>query len=277
MTELLAHGVRLIVAYDGTDFCGWQRQPGRRTVQDTLGAAVHALTPHHSRIGGASRTDSGVHARGQVAAFSCDRELPPKAWMHELNAHLPDDVNVQDAEACAPDYEPRHDATGKVYHYLLRVGRVRDPLTRHRAWQVGPPLARPDAPRDLPRPGVRDYLDLQAMAAAARHMVGTHDFRAFQASNDYREQTVRTMRSVRIVPAGDGRDDLLTIEVEGDAFLKNMVRIMAGTLVDVGRRRLRPDDVPSLLTPEAKRGAAGVTAPAHGLTLVRVDLGRAPK
>ncbi|MFW6050221.1 MAG: tRNA pseudouridine(38-40) synthase TruA [Myxococcota bacterium] len=269
----LAHGVRLVVAYDGTDFAGWQRQPGQRTVQSTLGGAVHGVTVHRTRLRGASRTDAGVHALGQVASFACDRELPPDAWIHELNRRLPEDASVAHAEPCAADYDPRHDATGKTYRYLMRVGRVRDPLTRHRAWQVGPQLARRRATR-APFPSTEDYLDVVAMAEAAAALEGAHDFRAFQASNDDREETVRTLHRVDVMPGFGGRRDLLAVEVEGNAFLKNMVRILAGTLLDVGRGKRTPEAISDLLTPQAERGAAGPTAPAHGLTLVQVHLGR---
>lgn len=270
----LPHGLRLIVAYDGTEFAGWQAQPGQRTVQGVLEAAVGAVAERRSRILAASRTDAGVHALGQVAAFACDRALPPTAWVHELNVNLPDDVRVVHVDACAPDYDPRHDAAGKRYRYLFRVGPIRDPVTRHRAWHVGPPLARREPPR-TPFPAATDYLDVGAMERAAARLVGTHDFRAFQASNDYREQTVRTLHEVRVVADPGGQPELLVVEVTGNAFLKNMVRILAGTLLEAGRGRLSPDDVPKLLGPAAKRADAGPTAPAHGLTLMRVLLGRA--
>jgi tRNA pseudouridine38-40 synthase len=275
VTEGLSHGVRLVVAYDGTDFAGWQSQPGQRTVQGTLGAAVQAVTEHRSQVRGVSRTDAGVHALGQVASFDCDVHLPPEAWLHELNAHLPDDVSVQRAETVPAGYDPRHDARRKRYRYLLRVGRRRDPLTRHRAWQLGPSFARPPGlPRDLPFPTARDVLDLDAMAEAGRHLEGHHDFRAFQAANDYRTQTERTLFAVRIVEPAHDRPDLLAIEVEGNAFLKNMVRILTGTLVDVGRHRFTPDHMHALLGAGATRDQAGPTAPAHGLTLMQVMLGR---
>jgi tRNA pseudouridine38-40 synthase len=274
VTKELPHGVRLVVAYDGTAFAGWQRQPGQRTVQSTLGAAVHAVTVHRSRVRGVSRTDAGVHALGQVAAFDCDRELPPEAWLHELNSHLPDDVSVQHVEPCDAGYNPRYHATRKHYRYLMRIGRTRDPLTQRRAWQVGPALAKPGAIRHAPSPAARDYLDVEAMAEAGRRLEGRHDFRAFQASNDHRENTVRTLFAVRVAAGMDGRSDLLGVDVEGDAFLKNMVRILAGTLLDVGRQRLEPSDIPALLANDASRDQSGPTAPAHGLTLMRVELGR---
>jgi tRNA pseudouridine38-40 synthase len=275
VTAELPHGVRLTLAYDGTEFAGWQRQPGQRTVESTVAAAIHAVTPHRSNLRGASRTDAGVHALCQVASFDCDRHLPPDAWLHELNMHLPDDVSVQRVETVAAGYNPRRDAGRKRYRYMLRVGRRRDPLTRHRAWQLGPSFAKPPGlPRDISFPTVRDFLDLDAMVEAGRHLQGRHDFRAFQASNDYRTQTVRTLFAVRILELPYDRPDLLAIEVEGNAFLKNMVRILAGTLVDVGRQHRPPDGMPALLHEGATRDDAGPTAPAHGLTLMDVVLGR---
>ncbi len=266
------HGVLLTVAYDGTDFVGWQRQPGLRTVQSTLGAAVHAVTVRHSRVRGASRTDAGVHAEGQLAAFDSDRLIPPRGWLHALNAHLPDDVVVRHAVACRAGFKPNFHARGKLYRYLLRTAPVRDPLWRRRAWHIGPSLARPDV-----RPEARDeraesWLDVSAMREAARHLLGTHDFRAFRASGDGRQNTVRTLTAVRILPGFAGHPGLMAVEVEGTAFLKQMVRILVGTLLEVGRHKMPPERLVELLGPSADRRRAGPTAPPQGLTLVRVDL-----
>lgn len=266
------HGVRLIVSYDGTDFAGWQSQPGQRTVQGAIEDALRAMDVRHSRVRGCSRTDAGVHALGQVVGFGVERALPERAWTVGLNGHLPDDVVVRAASPCPPSYDPRFDAHRKLYRYLVSIGPTPDPLLRRTAWYVGPRLARRD--RKPRRPIVDDYLDLDAMRDAARRLLGTHDFRAFRSLSDEREITIRTLFDVRVLPGFGGRDDLLAIEVEGDAFLKNMVRILAGTLVDVGRHHFAPEHVDALLGPDGHRTKGGPTAPAHGLCLVHVTLGR---
>lgn len=270
----LPYGVRLLVAYDGTGFSGWQRQPEVRTVQSVLGAAVHRITPHHSRVRGASRTDAGVHAVGQVAAFDCNLEIPPRGWVHALNMELPGDVAVREAAACTAGYKPRFDARAKTYRYEIRTGETRDPLKRNRAWHVGPPLARRDVEASTRSADVHDWLDVGAMGRAAEKLVGTHDFGAFRATGDGRDNTERTLTAVRVRTGWDEDPGRLAVEVEGTAFLKHMVRILVGTLVDVGRHYVRPEDVDEMLRPEARRADAGPTAPAHGLMLMHVELAR---
>jgi tRNA pseudouridine38-40 synthase len=180
-----------------------------------------------------------------------------------LNSHLPDDVAVRDGAACAADYEPRFDALDKTYRYLLHVAEVRNPLLRGRAFQLGRLLR-----------GGRN-LDLDAMRGAAALLQGTHDFRSFRAAADVRDNTVRTLLSVTVEPGHDGDPALWAIEVRGTAFMLNMVRILAGTLIEVGRGKLGVSDVAALLRGERSRADAGMTPPAHGLTRLRVTLGRA--
>ena len=256
-------GVRLTAAYDGAGFAGFAAQPGQRTVQGALSDAASAVSGHAVLVRGCSRTDSGVHAEGQVVAFATARELPPERWVAALNSQLPDDVAVREGVSCAPDYEPRFDAVDKTYRYLLHVGQVRDPLLRGRAFHLGRLLR-----------GGRS-LDLDAMRAGAALLEGTHDFRSFRAAADVRENTVRTLSSLTLEPGHAGDQALWAIEVTGTAFMLNMVRILAGTLVEVGRGKLAVEDVAALLRGEGSRADAGMTAPAHGLTLLRVTLGRA--
>ena len=262
-------GVRLTVAYDGTDFVGWQRQPGHRSVQDTLEDAVEELAGARCELRGASRTDSGVHALGQVAAFDSPREIPPHGWLRGLGGGLPEDVSIVSAEACPVGYDPRHDAKAKTYRYLLHLGQARDPLVRHVSWHLGATRARPLGGKPTEP---EQWLDVPAMREAAAELVGEHDFRAFRSSRDPRVTTVRTLTRVDVIDAFGGRADLLAIEVRGTAFLHNMVRILVGTLVDVGRERMAPADIPALF--DGDRQDAGETAPAHGLCLVEVELGR---
>ena len=191
-----------------------------------------------------------------------------------LNGLLPADVSVRQAHAVDRRYDPRNDARGKLYRYRIFVSATRDPLVRRQEWRIGPQLGRPDIPRTERRDVVEDYLDLERMRAAADHLVGTHDFRAFRSASDDRENTERTMTRIAMVPGFGGREEALAIEVEGTAFMKNMVRILAGTLLDVGRHRISPTQVAALLSPEGRREDGGPTAPAHGLCLERIDLGR---
>jgi tRNA pseudouridine38-40 synthase len=251
-------GVCLKVAYDGSDFSGFQRQPGQRTVQGELERAAPVMTGHAVRMRGAGRTDAGVHARGQVVAFASARNIPPQSFMRGLNQLLPDDIRVQAAWSVAPGYDPRFDSTGKIYRYLLQLGEVQDPLLRLRTWQ----LAKVQT------------LDVPTMRRAARALEGTHDYRAFRSADDTRENTVRTLWSidVRTPYLDDAR--LVCIDVHGNAFMKNMVRILVGTLVGVGRGRISLARVAALLGPQARREDAGQTVPPHGLTLEEVFLGR---
>ncbi len=244
--------VRLVVEYDGSDFAGWQVQPGRRTVQGTLEAAIARLVKSERRIvvAGAGRTDAGVHAEGMVCAFDPPRVLPLTAFVHGLNALLPEDLAVRSAELAPPDFDPRRDARGKTYRYRLWNHPVRSPLRARRCWHVRGPL------------------DLAAMREAAAHLRGTHDFSAFRAQGCEAKTTVRTLRAVEV--RGSGPE--LEIEVEGTAFLRFMVRSIAGTLVDVGQGRIDPARIPEILA-SGDRAQAGRTAPAHGLTLVAVYYG----
>jgi tRNA pseudouridine38-40 synthase len=266
-----AHGVRLVVAYDGTDFAGWQEQPEQRTVQGVLARAVATMAGAEVRVRGASRTDAGVHALGQVAAFDSPRFIDPHGWQRGLNSALPDDVSVKAAAACAPGYEPRFDAVDKLYRYLVQVGQSRDPLMRARAWYLHPGLY---AEKRRGAHTAEEALDLFTMREAALRLVGTHDFAAFRGAGDDRENTTRTLSEVELVPRFGGDATLLAIEVRGTAFMKNMVRILAGTLVEVGRGRTTPEEIEALLAPGVGRTEAGPTAPAHGLTLVEIALGR---
>lgn len=251
-------GVRLVVAYDGTDFHGFQLQNGQRSVQGALEEAIQTMAGHFARVRGAGRTDAGVHALGQVVAFDSTRQISERGWRLGLNTLLPDDVRVQRAEACAPRYNPRFDATGKHYRYIVQWGEAKDPGLRHRAWQLGSPK--------IP--------DLGRMREAARMLTGRHDYRAFRAADDQRVATERTIWSIDVRDHWNDDPTLLAIDVRGSAFMKHMVRILSGTLIDVALGRLPLERVPAMLGPDADRTLAGQTAPAQGLTLISVQLGR---
>lgn len=251
-------GVRLVVAYDGSDFHGFQLQQGQRSVQGVLEEAAQRMTGHPVRVRGAGRTDAGVHALGQVVAFDSARVIPERGWVLGLNCHLPEDVRVQRAERCAAGYNPRFDAAGKHYRYLVQSGEAKNPLLRKRAWQLGN----------------AKELDLGRMRHAAQLLTGTHDYRAFRAADDQRVTTERTLWSIDIRQGLGDDPSLLVIDVRGTAFMKHMVRILSGTLMDIGSGRIPLERVHELLGPHADRARAGQTAPAHGLTLVSVRLGR---
>jgi len=250
---------RLTVAYDGTDFVGWQRQPNGPSIQQALEEALERLFGHPIACRGAGRTDAGVHALGQVVSFAAARELPERALVFGTNSHLPDGIAVLEA-AVLPDagpdnpepFDARFSASGKLYRYQVWGSKVRSPFHMRTHWHVAVPL------------------DLAAMRAAAQVLVGRHDFRAFRAANCERLTTVRLVRRLEVLTLPD--QPVLHIEVEATAFLRNMVRILAGTLVAVGKHQLTPAAVAALLT-SGDRAAAGPTAPPHGLFLVRVDYG----
>jgi len=262
----MEYGVRLTLAYDGTNFAGFQRQPNERTVQSVLEAAVGTIAQHAVTARSAGRTDAGVHAEAQIVAFDTTRQLSSQRWRLAINRYLPADAAVQDVTLCDPLYHPRFDAIDKTYRYLFHLGAAREPLLRHRAWHLTRGRTRADDQSVV--------LDLPAMHAACALLVGTHDFRAFRAADDVRPNAQRTLFRVDLIPNWQNRPDLLALEVQGSAFMKNMVRILAGTLIAVGRGRMTPADVAGLLTSGSIRSKLSETAPAHGLTLVLVRLGR---
>lgn len=242
-----ARTLKLLVEYDGTDFCGWQWQKDGRSVQGCIEDAFMAMCQTKVAVRGAGRTDAGVHAQGQVAAADVDVAIPALGFLRGLNSHLPEDVAILDVAEAAPGFDPRRASRGKIYRYRIWNHAVRSPLERRRTWQFRAPL------------------DAHLMRAAAAVLVGEHDFRAFRASDCERLTTRRVLRRVDVSRRGPE----ITVEVEGTAFLKNMVRIIAGTLVAAGRGELGPPEIAELLV-TGDRTKAGMTAPAAGLTLVTV-------
>jgi tRNA pseudouridine38-40 synthase len=244
------NGVLLRVSYDGTAFHGWARQNRARTVEETLRGAVLAVDPRAGPLRGASRTDAGVHADGQLAAFDGTLRVPPRGWVLEINKHLPEEVAVRAAWIVPAGFSPRLAARGKRYRYRVLVDAVRDPRWRTRAWRV-------------PR------LDVDAVAREAALARGTHDFAGFRAAGDTRKNTVRTLTRVDVIREEDPR--VVAVIIEGNAFLQHMVRILVGTIADVGRGRL-PEGAVAAAIDAGDRRAAGTTAPAHGLVLEHVDV-----
>lgn len=255
-------GVLLTVAYDGRPFSGFAPQPGRRTVAGELLGALQAVDPKVGGLRGASRTDAGVHARGQRVAFDTALEIPARGWALGLARHLPAEIAVRRAAFVDEGFTPRFASRGKHYRYLILGDPARDPFLEGRAWRLA---------------GFAGEEAIERARREASLAVGTHDFAAFRSSADERANTVRTLRSIDISPdPNDGR--LYRVDVEGDAFLHNMVRILVGTVADAALGRLAPGAIARALV-SRERKDAGITAPAEGLYLERVmldDEGRDP-
>jgi len=239
--------LKLVVEYDGTDFAGWQRQDGQQTIQGCLEKAFHAMTGQNVLVAGAGRTDAGVHAEAQVANVAVASRIPALGFLRGLNTHLPPTIAVLELADVPEGFSARHDARGKIYRYRVWNHPVRSPRYARHCWHV------------------YDSLDTHAMREAAGRLLGEHDFRAFRSADCDRKNTVRILRRFDVTRDGS----LVSLEVEGTAFLRNMVRILAGTLVAVGKGRMTPEQVSAVLE-AGDRTKAGVTAPACGLTLVRV-------
>lgn len=247
-------GVLLTVAYEGGPFAGWAPQKNAVTAAGTLLTAIRKIRPSVIEVRGASRTDSGVHARGQRVAFDAPPGVPSRGWALGLAAHLPPTISVRSVAKTEAGFVPRFHALRKRYVYTILQDLLRDPFHEAHSWRV---VAK---------------LDLETMRRAAGPLLGTHDFRAFRASADARLDTTRTMHRIDVnVDPSDTR--LLRVIVEGDHFLYNMVRILAGTLVDVGAGRLDPEVCKAALV-SGDRTLLGQTAPACGLLLDEVQLDR---
>jgi len=242
---------KLTIAYDGTNYAGWQVQKIGLGVQQRVEEALGRLFPGTGRLHSSSRTDSGVHALGMVAHVEIERarfKMPEAKLALALNSHLPEEIRVISARRCPLNFHARFDATGKQYRYFVWNHPAMNPLLRHQAWHV---------PRSL---------DLAAMREAARLFPGTHDFKSFAATRDYETgSTVRTLTRCELKRSGP----LLTLIIEGDGFLYKMCRGIAGTLVQVGQGKIAPVEIRRILAGKDRR-LAGMTAPAHGLVLWRV-------
>jgi tRNA pseudouridine38-40 synthase len=238
------------VEYDGTDFAGSQYQPNARTVQGELEGALNRLTGEQVRIRLAGRTDAGVHATGQVAAFCLARRTRGAGFgwpelQRRLNAVLPDDLAVRALRGVPEGFDPRRDARWRVYRYRIRMAGSRQPVERHRTLEIG------------------DRLDVEAMRAAATKLLGERDFGAL--GSDVQGRTMRHVSQVRVIARGASVEVIVT----ANAFLRRMVRSIVALLLEVGRGKLAPDDVPGLLE-GGRRALDGRAAPARGLTLERV-------
>jgi tRNA pseudouridine38-40 synthase len=244
---VVTRNLKVTLAYDGTRFVGWQRQAEGESIQGLLEAALARFEGAPVTVHGAGRTDAGVHALAQVASVRLTCQHDVRTLMRALNAHLPEELRVLAVDEAAPDFHARFSARGKTYRYQLRSGGVASPFDRAFVWS-------------LP-----ETLDVAAMQQAASALEGTHDFSAFQSVGNDVPSTVRRLDASVVRPEGD----LLVYEVTGEGFLRHMVRAIVGTLVEVGRGWRAADSMPALLA-AADRGAAGATAPPHGLFLAAV-------
>jgi tRNA pseudouridine38-40 synthase len=243
--------IKLTIAYDGTNYAGWQVQKTGVAVQELVERALKKIFGADLRLHGSSRTDAGVHARALVAHVDIPRAkftMAPRKLSLGLNANLPEDIRITNAARAPADFHARFDAKGKQYRYFIYSHAAMDPLLRSQAWHVP------------------QKLDLAKMREAARAFVGKHDFEAFAANRGYKmESTVRTVTRCDIRKSGP----LYTVTIEGDGFLYKMCRGMVGTLVQIGQNKIAPTEIPKMLASKDRR-AAGMSAPAHGLVLWKV-------
>lgn len=237
--------VRLLIGYHGANYHGWQQQKAVPSIEEAITDAVEKMSGARIRVQGASRTDAGVHAYGQVACFDEVIERSERTWYRALNRWTPHDVNIYAVQKVAADFHPRHHARGKIYTYRIWTGELRALQGVHTSWQWRRPL------------------DLEAMRAAAQHLIGTHDFSSFRAAYCDARTPVRTVRRILI---DQETPSMVKITVEGNAFLKYMVRNIVGSLVWVGKGSRPPEWLGDVLAAR-DRQAGGETAPSHALTL----------
>ena len=248
---------KLIVAYDGTNYCGWQVQPEAVTIEGVLNETLSKVLKEKIQVIGASRTDAGVHAYGNVAVFDSETPIPGDKLMFAINPYLPEDVRIVDSCQVADDFHPRYCDTRKTYEYHIQNGKVLFPTQRLYSYWVTKPL------------------DIIAMEEAGQYLVGTHDFKSFCSAKTQVQTTVRTVCDVHVyevpIPEGQNMDNRreIIIRVEGEGFLYNMVRILAGTLIYISEGKRTEDDIKSALLTR-NRDFGGVTLPPEGLYLNEV-------
>lgn len=253
--------IRLILQYDGSDYSGWQVQRKEKTIQRLIEDAVYSVTGERIRVTGAGRTDAGVHALAQVAAFKTQSNLEPHVLLRAVNANLPFDIRVIDAVECSADFHPRYSAKNKTYSYIISHPGTYSVFLRKYSWQIPYQLSR----------------NIGIMRKAAKYLIGKHDFSCFRASGCSSKNPVRTIIKIEILESSSVdfmsfkfNVPIIKISIQADAFLRHMVRNIVGTLVEVGKGKLSPLRMKDIL--ESKdRGAAGQTAPAQGLFLEKIE------
>ncbi|MEJ2695714.1 MAG: tRNA pseudouridine(38-40) synthase TruA [Candidatus Sulfobium sp.] len=250
--------IRLLIEYDGTDYHGWQSQKSGGTIQDILSEAIFSVTGEEVKLTGASRTDAGVHALSQVAAFRTGSRLSSELIMRALNAKLPADIRILEAEEESEGFHPRYDADRKSYFYILSPDRNPSAFLRKYVWYLKTPV------------------DVTAMSEASQKLLGKHNFSSFRGAGCGAKHPVRTVHACEVAKLDSVgfmtaaiRGDFIRFRIEADAFLRHMVRNIVGSLVEVGRGRMSPGEFSDLLT-VCDRTKAGPTAPARGLFLAKI-------
>ena len=244
------YNYKITLAYDGTNYSGWQIQPNGISIQQKVQEALKIVLRHETFIVGSGRTDAGTHALGQVAHFKTPLEIEPRRFLHSLNGLLPFDIRIKSIENVPLDFHARYSATGKIYHYFLHIDPVQNPFKRLYALHI------------------YEKININLLCEAAQHFIGTHDFTAF--ANEARSgvaayDSIRHLKRLDIMPIEDG----LRLEFEADGFLYKMVRNITGTLLEVASGHRPPSAIPEILASKDRR-LAGKAAPAHALFLVKV-------
>lgn len=239
--------IALTVAYRGTHYAGWQIQPNAPSIQAAIVKAIAAVTGETVSLNASGRTDAGVHAEAQVANFNTDSTIPPQRFALALNTKLPRDIRILSSVAVAPTFHSRYDAQGKTYCYRLYLGVVDSPFYHDYTWHI------------------KENLMVDAMKKGAEAFMGTHDFKGFMSTGSSVKTTIRTIYRIHLAQEGP----LVTLSYTGSGFLYNMVRIITGTLVAVGKGQISPEELPAIIQ-SGERSRAGITAPARGLMLQKV-------
>lgn len=249
VTSCKLKNFKMTIEYDGSSYHGWQRQKNLPTIQGEIEKALMKMTGHNVSLTGSGRTDAGVHAFGQTANFHCDTDLLPEIFYKGLNSLLPDDIVIKECREVDETFHARYDAKNKTYSYRILNCHTPAAIGRQYAWFI------------------RKKLDLNAMESAVSHIIGKHDFKAFEGTGSPRSHTIRDIIDAKIKRKND---QYLYFEIEANGFLKHMVRNIVGTLVDAGLRKITPDDFKRILL-SMDRNKAGATAPPHGLFLMHVN------
>lgn len=240
---------KLIIEYDGAAYHGWQRQKNARTIQGEIENALMKMTGKKIVLTGSGRTDAGVHAFGQTANFLCDTRLTPDTFQKGLNGILNNDIVIRECRQADDKFHARYDVTSKTYHYRILNRQLPAAISRQYAWFI------------------RKKMDTDAMRSAVTHLVGRHDFKAFEGAGSPRSHTTRSVLNASVIGQDEG---YVIFEIEADGFLRFMVRNIVGTLADVGLGKITPDAFKNILLSKDRK-QAGATAPAHGLFLMNVN------
>lgn len=239
--------IKLTIEYDGSNYVGWQKQVNGNGIQSEIEQAIFLTTGEKVNLIGSGRTDSGVHAKGQVANFYTKSRIPGNRFKYALNIKLPSDIVILESEETNYDFHSRYDAKAKIYSYLIYNNPIRSSLYRNFAYHVS------------------YELEYEKMYEGTKYFLGTHDFSSFAGSKNVIEDTCRTINNIALEKSGD----FIKFKIEGNGFLYNMVRIIVGTLVDIGRNKIRAEDIPNIINLK-NRKFAGPTAPPEGLYLEKV-------